>query len=183
MAHDLFAVKIRCYSFSRIVFTRSALVAAIAVGNQKRNARFFRFPIPSSSVPATRRPEVFISATTADLRSCRQLIKEALLTLHCVPVEQPNFPPDYRSVREMLRARIAACDAVIHLAGEIYGAEPTERAPGEPRRSYTQLEYDLARDLAKPVYVFVCGPAFPYDDHAPRTPSAHSSSKIASGRS
>ncbi len=114
-----------------------------------------------------RRPEVFISATSADLRSCRQLVKEALLTLGCVPVEQTNFPPDYRSVRDMLRARIVACDAVVHIAGNYYGAEPRERAAGEPRRSYTQMEYDVARELGKPLYVFVCGDDFAYDPHQP----------------
>ncbi|MEO6004370.1 MAG: DUF4062 domain-containing protein [Opitutus sp.] len=116
---------------------------------------------------ATRRPEVFISATSRDLRSCRQLIKEALLTLNCVPVEQSNFPPDHRTVREMLRTRIAGCDAVLHVAGEVYGYEPQERAPNEPRRSFTQLEYDIARELRKPVYVFVCAADFPYDEHTP----------------
>lgn len=116
---------------------------------------------------APRRPEVFISATSGDLRSCRQLIKEALLTLNCVPIEQTNFPPDHRTVSEMLRTRIASCDAVIHVAGEVYGYEPHERAADEPRRSYTQLEYDIARALHKPVYVFLCGEGFPYDSHPP----------------
>lgn len=114
-----------------------------------------------------RRPEVFISATSADLRSCRELIKQALLTLGCVPVEQTNFPPDYRTVRDMLRAKIQACDAVIHLAGIVYGAEPQSRMADEPRRSYTQMEYDLARELKKPLYVFVCGEDFAYDEHTP----------------
>jgi hypothetical protein len=40
----------------------------------------------------TRRPEVFISATSSDLRSSRQLIEEALLTMGCRPVEQTSFP-------------------------------------------------------------------------------------------
>jgi hypothetical protein len=71
-----------------------------------------------------RRPEVFISATTADLGSCRHSVKEALLTLGCMPVEQTNFPPDGRTVRQMLHARLAACDAIIHIAGACYGAEP-----------------------------------------------------------
>ena len=113
------------------------------------------------------RPEIFVSATSQDLRTCRQLIKEALLTLGCVPVEQTNFPPDARTVREMLRAKIVACDAVVHVAGEVYGAEPSARDPAEPRRSYTQLEYELATELGKPVYVFVCGTGFPYDEHPP----------------
>jgi tetratricopeptide (TPR) repeat protein len=113
------------------------------------------------------RPEIFVSATSQDLRTCRQLIKEALLTLGCVPIEQTNFPPDARTVREMLRVKITACDAVVHVAGEVYGAEPSARDPAEPRRSYTQLEYELAAELGKPIYVFVCGTSFPYDEHPP----------------
>ena len=113
------------------------------------------------------RPEIFISATSKDLASCRQLVRDALLTLGCVPVTQDHFAPDARTVREMLRVRIAACDAVIHLAGECYGAEPFERAPNEPRRSYTQMEYDMARELKKPVYTFICAPDFPYEAHEP----------------
>ena len=115
---------------------------------------------------STPRPEVFISATSADLRTCRQIAKEALLTLGCVPVEQTNFPPAASTVREMLRTRIAQCSAVVHIAGECYGAEPTERTEGEPRHSYTQLEYEIARELKKQVFVFVCGADFPYDEHA-----------------
>lgn len=114
----------------------------------------------------SRRPEIFVSATSADLRSCRQVVKEGLLTLGCVPVEQTNFPPDYRRVHDVLRARIAGCDAVIHLVGKCYGAEPAGRDAAAPRRSYTQLEYDLARELRKPLYVFLCDPAFAYDAHA-----------------
>ena len=116
------------------------------------------------------RPEIFISATSGDLRTCRQMVKEALLTLGCVPMEQTNFPPDARTVRDMLRVRIAGCHAVVHVAGEYFGAEPSERGPEDPRRSYTQMEYDLARELKKPVYVFICGEGFPYDPHEPEDP-------------
>lgn len=113
------------------------------------------------------RPEIFVSATTSDLGTCRQMIKEALLTLGWTPVEQTNFAPEAGLVREMLRKRIAACHAVIHVAGEVYGAEPQQRTEGDSRRSYTQMEYDIARELGKPVYVFVCGEGFPYDEHLP----------------
>jgi len=132
--------------------------------------RLLLTPFLETSLPismSSPRPEVFISATSADLRTCRQIAKEALLTLGCVPVEQTNFPPAASTVREMLRARIAQCSAVVHIAGECYGAEPTERTEGEPRRSYTQLEYEIARELKKQVFVFVCGAEFPYDEHAP----------------
>ena len=114
---------------------------------------------------AHRRPEVFISATSADLRTCRQLVKEALLTLGCTPIEQTNFSPSATTVHEMLRKILVTCDAVVHIVGLYYGAEPQERNVNDPRRSYTQLEYELAREMGKPVYVFVCGNGFPYDEH------------------
>lgn len=112
-------------------------------------------------------PRVFVSATTADLGTCRAAVKEAILKLGCVPVEQADFPPEASSVREMLRKRIGECDAVVHIAGAVFGSEPRQRDAGEPRRSYSQLEYDIARELGKKVYVFVCGEGFPYDDHEP----------------
>ena len=112
-------------------------------------------------------PEIFISATTGDLGTCRKMIKEALLTLGCLPVEQANFPPAAGLVREMLRKRITGCHAVIHVVGEVYGTEPQERSETEPRRSYTQLEYEIARELHKDVYIFICDQEFPYDEHSP----------------
>ena len=113
------------------------------------------------------RPEIFISAASRDLKSCRTLVRDALLTLGCVPIVQDHFPPGAGEVRAMLRERIAACHAVIHIAGECYGFEPQERAPSDPHRSYTQLEYDIARELKKPLYTFLCAPDFPYDAHEP----------------
>lgn len=113
------------------------------------------------------RPEIFISAASKDLKSCRQLVRDAMLTLGCVPVVQDHFPPAAGAVRDVLRAKIAACDAVLHLAGKCYGFEPQEHPPTDPRRSYTQLEYDIARELKKPLYTFLCAPGFPYDAHEP----------------
>ena len=40
--------------------------------------------------------EVFISATSADLKSFRQAVRDALLTMDVFPVVQEHFPPDYR---------------------------------------------------------------------------------------
>jgi hypothetical protein len=46
----------------------------------------------------------------------------------------------------MLRDLIGRCDAVIHLAGFYYGAEPQQRPPRQQRRSYTQIEYERIRE-------------------------------------
>ncbi len=73
----------------------------------------------------------------------------------CLPVVQDHFGPDYRDVSGMLRAKITECDALIHIAGMRYGAE---------RRSYTQMEVDLARELKlEKIFTFVCPAEFPYD--------------------
>jgi hypothetical protein len=46
--------------------------------------------------------KIFISATFGDLGSVRGLVKDALLKIGCMPVEQADFPPDYRKVAEFL---------------------------------------------------------------------------------
>jgi len=114
---------------------------------------------------------VFISATTKDLGTVRELVKQALLTMGCMPVEQTNFAPDYRSVQGMIEHKIADCEAVIHIVGLRYGAEPdlTTLPEGEARRSYTQMEADIARQLGKKLYLFVCLEDFPYDDAPPES--------------
>src|SRR5439155_907824 len=84
--------------------------------------------------------------STKDLGTIRELVKQALLTMNCMPVEQTNFPPDYRSVRDMLEDKIASCEAVIHIVGIRYGAEADPKTLPEEagRRSYTQMEADIA---------------------------------------
>jgi formylglycine-generating enzyme required for sulfatase activity len=105
------------------------------------------------------RRKIFVSATSPDLKSYRADVCNELLRYedeqkrHPFSVEsQENFDPDYRALPEVLRARVSDCDAMICLVGSLYGAEP----PGnlEPRRSYTQIEYDLAHQFDIPVYVF-----------------------------
>ena len=90
--------------------------------------------LTQKSPPAAK---VFISATSGDLRPVRELVKQGLLTMGCMPVEQDNFPPDYRSVKEMLEDKIAQCDAMVHIVGMRYGAEPdpTTLPEAEHRRS------------------------------------------------
>lgn len=117
-------------------------------------------------------PRVFVSATSGDLRSVRQIVKEALLTIGCHPVEQANFEPDWRTVEGMLRDKIEGCQAMVHIAGLRYGAEPDPGTLpfGTPRRSFTQMEYQLGCQLQEErgdtrfrVYTFVCVPVFPFD--------------------
>jgi hypothetical protein len=101
------------------------------------------------------RAEVLISAATRELSSYREEVKNALLTLKILPIEERNFRLAYGPLVTMLRNLIGPCDAVIHLAGFDYGAEPPQLQPGDSRRSYTQIEYDVARELKKPLFLFL----------------------------
>lgn len=121
----------------------------------------------TSTLRPRRDTRVFISAVTRELGSVRKLVKKGLEDNDYHAVEQDSFPPDYRKLVDKLRGRIASCDAMVHIAGHCYGSEPISRPEGEPRRSYTQLEYDLAVELGKPVYVFLTGDGFPTDPHTP----------------
>jgi len=42
---------------------------------------------------------------------------------------------------------------VICIVGFRYGAEPHQRPVDQPRRSYTQMEFDIAGRLEEPVFV------------------------------
>ncbi|HEV7403875.1 MAG TPA: DUF4062 domain-containing protein, partial [Chthoniobacteraceae bacterium] len=109
--------------------------------------------------------KVFISATSADLGTIRTAAKNELLTLGYFPIEQEHFGPQASTLQEIDRRKLEESDAVLHIVGERYGAEPP--AAGGPRRSFTQWEYHIARELRKQVYLFVCADGFPYDPHEP----------------
>jgi len=96
---------------------------------------------------------VFISATTHDLGACRTTVKEELLTAGILPVTQENFSPHYLTLKHFIRSEISKCDAVVCLVGKIFGA--CEANATRNRRSYTQYEYDCAKEKGKPVFVFI----------------------------
>src|SRR5207249_2431167 len=73
--------------------------------------------------PAATR-KVFAAATSQDLATAKKTAAQVLLALGCMPVEETEYPSDYSETREMLRADISECDAVLHIAGFHYGMEP-----------------------------------------------------------
>ena len=124
----------------------------------------------------TGRPyRVFLSAASLDLKSFRRDAAETL-NQHAARickhgplkvVSQEDFPPDYQTVWEILRQRILECDAVICLVGYAYGREPRDVPPGFRRRSYTQMEFDIAHALSKPVFLFRGDDPSALDRHEP----------------
>jgi hypothetical protein len=98
------------------------------------------------------RPDIFISTTSADLAKARETVSEALLDAHCHHLVQEHFPVSAGNIRLRENSTIQECQAVIHIAGLVYGSEPQPSM--NPRRSYTQLEYDAATQHKRPIYLF-----------------------------
>src|SRR5579859_2744069 len=96
---------------------------------------------------------IFISASSSDLRTLRLQAKDWLLDMGWHPVVQDHFAPDDKTVIQMLRDRIRKCDAVLHIVGKHYGAEPQSPPKGGSRKSYTQLEAALALKMRKRLFV------------------------------
>ncbi len=102
----------------------------------------------------------FISATTCDLGEYRNELTRYLHKLRIDVEVQDEFQTDYRTIHELLVAKIKSCDAVICLVGEVFGGAPSDQQ-WDPPQSYTQLEYHIARELGKPVYLFFPKPDCP----------------------
>jgi tetratricopeptide (TPR) repeat protein len=105
------------------------------------------------------RPTIFISGVSSEFGSFRDAVEVEVQKKDCFPLNQPSFRTDYRTIEEILRRNIGEADAVIHIVGFRFGLEPKDRPLGKPRRSYTQMEYDIARELEKPVFVFLSADA------------------------
>ena len=114
---------------------------------------------------------IFVSATTRGLKSYRELASLSLRKRGYDVDDQAIFNLTYLEIHEKLKQRIADCDAVVCLIGFYYGGEPSKRPPGQPRRSYTQWEFYLARELNKPVYILRAHKATPFDQdsHPPES--------------
>ena len=94
----------------------------------------------------------------------------------CEPVEDAGSEPDRATAETMLRAKMGECQALIHIAGARYGAEPDPATlpAGVKRQSFAQLEYAISRELQAEhgeerfrVFTFVCPASFPFDQTEP----------------
>lgn len=117
------------------------------------------------------KPKVFISGTSRDLKSYREVVTAWAEQQDYDPVVQDYFgvQSDYGTVVQMLREKLAPCDAVIHLAGMFYGFEPTNRPSGEMRRSYTQLEFELGKEFQRQVFRFIAREDYKPDNEFTQT--------------
>ena len=108
---------------------------------------------------------VFVSATSADLKSFRVRVRDVLESTGQIYADTQEIrPPGFKAVQETLQENISLADAVSCIVGHVYGHEPK----GHLRRSYTQLEFDIASGIPNlPVFLFVARENATLDDHLP----------------
>lgn len=115
-------------------------------------------------------PSIFISATSSDLHSARDVVAKILTAMGYTPVWQDMAATDAGNLSEVLRSWIKPCTAVIQLVGFRYGAEPRQPDPTFGRASYTQLEALYAEQIKKRVIYIFLPEDFPTDACQPESP-------------
>jgi len=96
-----------------------------------------------------KRYQVFLSSTYEDLQQERQRVIQALLELDCIPSGMELFPAADDEQWELIKKVINDCDYYIVIVGGRYGSL------GKDGRSFTQMEYEYAVSIGKPVMAFL----------------------------
>lgn len=102
--------------------------------------------------------KVFVSSTVYDLLDARAEVEQLLRDMRLVPVLSGSATsgfqplPDQNSIETCL-TNLRQCDAVIVILCQRYG--PSLQDAGFPDLSATHLEYEEAKKLGKPVYMYV----------------------------
>lgn len=103
-------------------------------------------------MPGDRREQVFVSSTYLDLREERQSVIQALLIAGCIPAGMELFPAGNDEKWRLIQRVIDECDYYVLVIGGKYGSlDPTTEL------SYTEMEFDYAESIRKPVMAFLHG--------------------------
>ena len=104
-------------------------------------------------------PSVFISCVSPEFRQTRSRVAAILTRLGYTPVIQEIFGTEPGDLRQVLRDKIDACEGLIQIVGQGYGAEPPMVDADYGRVSYTQFEFLYAREQKKKTWLLFAGDA------------------------
>ena len=104
-------------------------------------------------------PSVFISCVSPEFRQTRSRVAAILTRLGYTPVIQEIFGTEPGDLRQVLRDKIDACEGLIQIIGQGYGAEPPTVDAEFGRVSYTQFEFLYARSQNKKTWLLFAGEA------------------------
>ena len=93
--------------------------------------------------------QVFVSSTFIDLQEERRKVLDVLLMADCIPAGMEIFVATDDEQFEVIKKVINLCDYYILIIGQRYGS--VNEATG---RSYTEMEYEYAKEMGVPVLVF-----------------------------
>ncbi len=94
--------------------------------------------------------QIFISSTFSDLQDERKSILEAILITNNIPIGMESFVATSQEQFEHIKDCINNCDYYIIVVGGRYGSLHPEL-----NTSYTELEFDYAKSLNKPILGFI----------------------------
>ena len=97
-----------------------------------------------------RRYQVFLSSTYDDLREARQAATQSILAMGHLAAGMELFPASDLTQLDLIKRVIAESDYYVVIIGGRYGS-----LHPETKISFTELEYDHALELAKPILGFV----------------------------
>jgi hypothetical protein len=98
--------------------------------------------------PMSRRYQVFVSSTYADLIEERKHAIQALLETKCIPSGMELFPAASTEQWELIQRVIRDCDYYVVIVAGRYGSI------GPNDVSYTEMEFDYAQSIGRPILGF-----------------------------
>src|SRR6516164_3042265 len=104
-------------------------------------------------------PAVFISCVSPEFRQTRSRVAVILTRLGYTLIIQEIFGTEPGDLRQVLRDKIDACEGLIQIVGQGYGAEPPTVDPNYGRVSYTQFEFLYAQSQKKKTWLLFAGEA------------------------
>ncbi len=94
--------------------------------------------------------QIFISSTFDDLQDERRAALEAILITNNIPIGMESFVASSQEQFEHIKNCIESCDYYILIVGGRYGSQHPKL-----NLSYTELEFDYAKSLNKPILAFI----------------------------
>lgn len=103
--------------------------------------------------------KIFISSTSIDLRDYRKAVADACLNAGFHPIRMENFMARSEDATSASLKEVEEADVFIGIYAWRYGY-----VPEGANRSITEMEFDRARDLEKPIFCFVIDEDFAWPD-------------------
>jgi len=100
---------------------------------------------------------VYLISTFEDLIEYRKSVVDSIVQLGMTPIVFEQFASGTESVNEVIKKQIIESDILVLIVGHRYGFVPV----GE-NKSLIEIEYDLARELEKPILIFIIDDQFPW---------------------